>query len=161
MQYSLLRLSILVMSQPLLVSLILENVLLNKLGENKFEEGGRVYMDSDEHRNRKKIKLILFTTFFLVVITIGIYNHLKSLPPGLSYEGDIYYTDNVEFLKDLTYEKTNGEVTSEQEIFAEAFKMISEAKDIVVVDMFLFNDYTDQDRNFPDLSGKLTQASAN
>ncbi|MBP1915070.1 HKD family nuclease [Lederbergia galactosidilyticus] len=115
-------------------------------------------MDSDEHRNRKKIKLILFTTFFLVVITIGIYNHLKSLPPGLSYEGDIYYTDNVEFLKDLTYEKTNGEVTSEQGIFAEAFKMISEAKDIVVVDMFLFNDYTDQDRNFPDLSGKLTQA---
>lgn len=56
------------------------------------------------------------------------------------------------FLSDLTYEKFNGEMTSEQEIFDEAFSMIEQARDIIVIDMFLFNDFTDQDRDFPDLS---------
>src|SRR5699024_7731369 len=49
-------------------------------------------------------------------------------------------------------------MTSEQEIFSEAFKMIREAEDIIIVNVFLFHDYTDQDRNFPDLNGKLTNA---
>src|SRR5699024_2082509 len=48
--------------------------------------------------------------------------------------------------------------TSKQETFNEAVKMIGEAKDTIIVDMFLFNEYTDQDRHFPDLSGKLTKA---
>ena len=33
-----------------------------------------------------------------------------------------------------------------------------EAEDIIIVDIFLFNNYTDQNRNFPDLSGKQTKA---
>ena len=43
-------------------------------------------------------------------------------------------------------------MTSEQEIFSEAFKMIREAEDIIIGNVFLFHDYTDQDRNFPDLN---------
>jgi len=34
-------------------------------------------------------------------------------------------------------------MTSEQEIFSEAFKMIREAEDIIIADVFLFHDYTD------------------
>lgn len=83
---------------------------------------------------------------------------MKRLPAGLSYESKVYYSDEVQFLSDLTYEKMNGDMTSEQEIFTEAFNMIAEAKEMIVVDMFLFNAYTDQDRNFPDLSGQLTDA---
>lgn len=111
--------------------------------------------------HRKNIKIIawiLLTTFFIVVLAIGIFNHFKPLPDGLSYEGNVYFTNDVKFLSDLTYKKHNGEMTSEQEIFNEAVKMIREAKDTIIVDMFLFNDYTDQDRDFPDLSGKLTKA---
>src|SRR5699024_8647170 len=82
----------------------------------------------------------------------------KQLPEGTSFEGDVHYIDEVEFLSDLTYQKPDGEMTAEQEIFKEIFNVILEAEEFVVVDMFLFNDYTAQDRNFPDLSGRLTQS---
>lgn len=94
----------------------------------------------------------------MLVTGIGVFNHLKPLPEGLSYEGDVYQTDDVTFLSDLTYEKPDGDMTNEQEIFNEALNMIEEAEEVIVVDMFLFNDFTDQDRDFPDLSGKLTEA---
>lgn len=72
--------------------------------------------------HRKNIKIIawiLLTTFFIVVLAIGIFNHFKPLPDGLSYEGNVYFTNDVKFLSDLTYKKHNGEMTSEQEIFNE------------------------------------------
>src|SRR5699024_9122734 len=111
--------------------------------------------------HRKNIKIIawiLLTTFFIVVLSIGIFIHFKILSIVVYYERYVYITNDVKFLSELTYKKHNGEMTSEQEIFNEAVKMIREAKDIIIVDMFLFNDYTDQDRDFPDLSGKLTKA---
>src|SRR5699024_6381972 len=63
----------------------------------------------------------------------------------------------IQFLYDLTYEDKLGETKLEQEIFDQAWKVIEEAEDFVLIDMFLFNDYTDQDRDFPDLSGELTK----
>src|SRR5699024_3704788 len=75
----------------------------------------------------------------------------------LSYAGDVHTTDDIQFLYDLTYENKNEEIKTEQFIFSEAWKIIDEAEDFILVDMFLFNDYTSQDRNFPDLSGELTQ----
>lgn len=77
---------------------------------------------------------------------------------GLSYEGKIHNLNEVEFLSDLTYKNDLNEMTAEQEIFDEVFKMIDEAEELIVLDMFLFNAYTDQDRDFPDLSGRLTKA---
>ncbi len=109
-------------------------------------------------KKRSKIKWIVLFSFLLILIGIGIANRFKSLPAGLSFESDVYYTDHVEFLADLTYEKKNGKMTNEQEIFKEAFNMVEEAQEVIVVDMFLFNAYTDQDRDFPDLSGELTEA---
>lgn len=110
-----------------------------------------------ENRKRKIIWSFLLT-LLLTLLVIGIFNHQKQLPNGLSYEGDIHYTDDVDFLFDLTYENINGNMMSEQEIFDEAINIIKEAEDFIIVDMFLFNSYTDQDRNFPDVSGQLTKA---
>lgn len=111
-----------------------------------------------KRKKRGRLKWLVFIAFVFLVIAIGIFNRFKALPKGLSFESDVFYTDQVEFFTDLTYEKMNGKMTSEQEIFKEAFNMIEEAQDVIVVDMFLFNSYTDQDRDFPDLSGKLTDA---
>src|SRR5699024_403495 len=94
--------------------------------------------------------------FLLTAITVGIANHLKKLPPKLSYAGDVHRTNDIEFLYDLTYENKDEEIKTEQLIFSEAWKIIDEAEDFILVDMFLFNDYTNQNRNFPDLSGELT-----
>lgn len=109
------------------------------------------------HIFRRKSIWIL-TVLILILTGIIIFNKTKQLPDGTSFEGDVHYIDEVEFLSDLTYQKPDGEMTAEQEIFKEIFNVILEAEEFVVVDMFLFNDYTDQDRNFPDLSGRLTQA---
>lgn len=98
-----------------------------------------------------------FTIFLMATIATGIINHFKKLPPNLSYAGDIHETDDIQFLYDLTYEDKLGETKVEQQIFDEAWKVIEEADDFVLVDMFLFNDYTDQNRDFPNLSGKLTK----
>src|SRR5699024_1995968 len=98
-----------------------------------------------------------FVLFLIATITTGIINHFKKLPANLSYAGDVHETDDIQFLYDLTYEDKLGETKLEQEIFDQAWKVIEEAEDFVLIDMFLFNDYTDQDRDFPDLSGELTK----
>lgn len=100
----------------------------------------------------------IVTVLFLIILGIGIFNNDKALPEGLSFEGDIHYTNDVEFLFDLTYKNKAGNTAIEQEIFDEAIQMIKEAEDFIIVDMFLFNDYTDQDDDFPNLSGELTDA---
>lgn len=105
----------------------------------------------------------LFWLLIMILIFSGIifFNKTKPLPEGISYESKYYQTDHVEFLSDLTYHLDKNRKTSEQEIFNEIFKTIKEAEEFIVVDMFLFNDYTDQNKDFPDLSGTLTDALIN
>ena len=105
----------------------------------------------------KKKSAWFLLILLLILSSIIIFNKTKSLPEGISYESDVYKTDDVTFLSDLTYSK-NDIWKHEQEIFDEVLNIISEAEDFIVVDMFLFNDYTDQSRDFPDLSGKLTES---
>ncbi|WP_382359446.1 phospholipase D family protein [Lentibacillus kimchii] len=84
-----------------------------------------------------------------------LYNQLKPLPAGISYESDVYHSD-IEFLRDLTYQTKTGEVKHDREIFPDIFRMVEKAEDVIVLDMFLFNGYTNESRDFPKLSEKLT-----
>lgn len=101
--------------------------------------------------------ILLLVTLLLILSVVIIFHKNKSLPEGTSFESPTYYTDDVTFLSDLTYHTHAGELTNEQEIFNEVYNLIENAEEFVVVDMFLFNDETDQDRDFPDLSGDLTK----
>ncbi|MDX1775144.1 MAG: phospholipase D-like domain-containing protein [Desulfobulbales bacterium] len=65
----------------------------------------------------------------------------KSLPEGLSYAGGLHATKDITFLKDLTYVDTEGTRQVEQEIFDEAFALIAGAEKLVLIDMFLYNDF--------------------
>lgn len=105
---------------------------------------------------RKSTWLLIIILFILAGIII--INKTKALPEGISMEGKVHYTDDVTFLTDLTYQTKNDKITSEQEIFKAVFQLIEQAEEFVIVDMFLFNDYTDLNRDFPDLSGDLTAA---
>jgi cardiolipin synthase A/B len=93
---------------------------------------------------------------FLILSAVIIYNKNKPLPDGLSYEGSIHHVSDVEFLYDLTYNKGNGKKETERAIFPRIFKAIDEADDFIVIDMFLFNSYLDEDKNFPKLAKTLT-----
>ena len=102
----------------------------------------------------KKKLLWLIPIFLAILIFVMLYNHYKKLPKGLSMEGPVHQVSELDFLYDLSYKK-NGKEKHEQEIFAHAFKMIEQAEDFVVVDMFLFNSYTDESREFPKLADTL------
>ena len=65
----------------------------------------------------------------------------RPLPEGLSFTGEVHTASNVELLADLTWVDTRGSRHSSQEIFDTAFEMIRRARRLVLLDMFLYNDF--------------------
>ena len=116
-------------------------------------------------KRKKKIGLsvgVMVLVFLIIIpLTVGLFNHFKSTPENITYESEVYSTDSVDFLYDLTYADTEGEETHEQEIFDEVFQMIDEAEEFLLIDMFLFNDdydHGDSELDFPALSEELSDA---
>lgn len=114
---------------------------------------------------KKKRKLLmmlggLILVFFVIIPLIaGLFIYFRDTPENISYESEVYNTDSLEFLYDLTYADEAGEEVHEQEIFDEIFRMIEEAEDFLLIDMFLFNDdydHADPELDFPQLSQELS-----
>ncbi len=83
----------------------------------------------------------------------------KPLPPGVGVAMPWRSVEKVDFLADLTYVDAAGTRYSEQEIFDTAFEMIRRSRKLVVLDMFLFNDFAAApDAALRPLSSELTQA---
>lgn len=102
---------------------------------------------------RKKVMLVMA----IIIIIILINGFSTPIPQGISLEGSTRNVENIEFLQDLTYEK-DGNLIHEQTILNEQLKVIENAREFIVVDMFLFNDDYDKQNNFPEISNKLTEA---
>lgn len=98
----------------------------------------------------------LFALLFLVTL---VYHQVKPLPEGVSRESDpIMITDeDINFLTDLTYTQ-DDETIVEQEIFDEVERAIRDAKQYIVMDFFLFNPYSNGDREYPKITETLTTA---
>ncbi len=77
----------------------------------------------------------------LLLLAIGLFNVFKPLPAGISFAGDWHGARGVRFLRDLTFVDETGQRHIEQEIFDAIFEMIDGAREFVLVDMFLFNDF--------------------
>jgi len=82
----------------------------------------------------------------------------RPLPAGLVYTGGEHSATNVEFLSDKTWVNDSGTRQSEQEIFDVAFELIERSRRLLLLDLFLYNDF--QGKN-PErtrlLSGELTE----
>ncbi|XOV82844.1 MAG: phospholipase D-like domain-containing protein [bacterium] len=65
----------------------------------------------------------------------------KPLPDGLSYMGEPRPADEVLFLADSTWIDESGQRQVKQTIFDEVFKIIADAQELIVLDMFLYNDF--------------------
>lgn len=100
--------------------------------------------------------LALLALIFLVTL---LYHQLKPLPEGISRESEpMALTDEeIEFLSDLTYQGEDVEV-NEQEIFQEIERSIQQAREYIVMDFFLFNGYSNEDREYPGITAKLSAA---
>ncbi|MGB3647116.1 MAG: hypothetical protein WA992_01105, partial [Desulfobulbales bacterium] len=82
---------------------------------------------------------IIIGTF--VLAGVGGYNVFKHLPVGLSFAGQMRQVNEIAFYKDLTWVDVEGRRHSQQEIFDQVLAMINGARDFIMLDMFLFNDF--------------------
>lgn len=95
----------------------------------------------------------------LAVISLGVsvYHATKPLPEGVSSNSQTHYVEEVEFLYDLAY-LNDGQQVYEKQILDRVFKMIDEAEEFVVLDVFLFNDEYDHKKGeYPNVSKQLTE----
>jgi len=108
---------------------------------------------------RRKIILGMIIGLFLIVLISSIVGYFKTTPEDISFNGEYHYVEDVEFLYDLTYQKDNERV-HEQQIVSRALQMIEEAEELIILDLFLFNDdYERKEENqFPDVSNQITNA---
>ena len=63
------------------------------------------------------------------------------MPAGLCFAGGVHDASQVTFLGDKTWVDADGIRHSEQQIFDPAFDMIRRARKLVLLDMFLYNDF--------------------
>ncbi|MCH8492719.1 MAG: phospholipase D-like domain-containing protein [Idiomarina sp.] len=95
----------------------------------------------------------------LALALFSAYHVIKPMPAGLNLEGPLRNASHVEFLADRTYIDGEGERYIEQEIFDSVLSMIADARRLVLIDMFLFNDFQGEvAETHRALSWELTEA---
>lgn len=117
-----------------------------------------------EFSNRSKLaaapSLILRYVFVLAVLSIlSSCQNLKALPNGISFQGKPIASESVTFIADKTWLDENGERQVEQAIFDDVFHIIAEAREFILLDMFLYSDFQGPVPETTRLvSGELTDA---
>lgn len=83
----------------------------------------------------------------------------KTLPEGISFQGEHRVSEEVAFVSDSTWVDRNGQRQVEQAIFDDVFRIIAQAEKLIVLDMFLYNDFQGPvPETTRALSGELTSA---
>lgn len=94
--------------------------------------------------NVKPWWLIIGGVLVAVYLFLIFFYSFKSLPEDLNYQSSDYLVDgdDLTFLSDLTFENARHLYQSEQEIFDTVFAYIDQAEQYILVDMFLFNNFS-------------------
>ncbi len=101
------------------------------------------------------IGLLLLLAAVGVALTRG-----QVVPPGISHDGQPYAVSQPRLLFDTTYiDARSGERRSDQMIFDAMLSMIERARELIVIDMFLFNQFHGQEQAaLRDVTTQLTEA---
>lgn len=114
---------------------------------------------ADRELSRRRWRLWLLSGVSVLLLAVGTYHVYKPLPPGLDVAAPERVAGDVQFLADVTYSDADGERHMEQQIFDAVLDMIANARQLLVVDMFLFNDFQGAgDEPHRVLSSELTAA---
>lgn len=119
----------------------------------------RPYTDiTKNQKSSNRRKKVIWPIIILIVWLIGVmvYQTYKPLPAGISYESPLYKVNHVTFWKDLTYPDGKGASEQESQILPRILQIIEDSKKFLVIDLFLFNNYTHKDQEFPEVSQTLT-----
>ena len=103
-------------------------------------------------RNRKFLFIIAVLLIIISCTTI------KKPPLGVNYESPLRESENVDFHYDLTYLDKDGNIKYDRNLWDATYKVIDNAKDYLIIEMFLFNDLYNKDKeNFPEFARKYTE----
>lgn len=109
-------------------------------------------------RNRRASPLRRLLLVLLVIwLGLILYQSQRQLPDGFSIALPWRPAENVTLLLDQTWQTADGVRVSEQQIFDDVLQIISQARRLLVVDMFLYNEFAGEQGLRP-LSGELTRA---
>lgn len=107
---------------------------------------------------RKRMIMGIIGVLAMLYIGVIVWHTFKPLPDGLEYEGDLHQVENVEMLYDLSFaqDQEGTDLQHELRIFDEIYAMIEDAEEFIVIDFFLFDNYSDEERDFPAVAETLT-----
>lgn len=109
-------------------------------------------VDTDRKNSMKKYLITGIMSFMVSCSTI------KTPPLGINYESPIRETENAEFHYDLTYLDKDGNIQYDRNLWDATYKVIDDAKDYLIVEMFLFNDLYNKDKeHFPEFAKEYTE----
>ena len=83
---------------------------------------------------------------------------IKVPPQGVNYESKLYNAENVDFHYDLTYLDKDGNIAYDKNIWDATYKLIDDANDFLIIEMFLYNDIYDRSSGrFPEFAKEYTE----
>ncbi|MFN2350133.1 MAG: phospholipase D family protein [Thioalkalivibrio sp.] len=83
----------------------------------------------------------LLAILLIAYLGTGLYHSIKALPDGISVATPLRAASGLHFLADYTFQDAQQQRRSEQVIFDEILSLIGQARRLVVLDMFLINDF--------------------
>ena len=108
-------------------------------------------------RNLKKKQMIKAGIFAALAIPL-IFGWTTPAPKGTSFSSNPSGVTDIKLLTDLSYLKKDEQI-HEQTILEEQLNMVRDAKEFIVADIFLYNDFYNTAKfDFPDSTQKLTNA---
>ena len=109
-------------------------------------------VDTDRKNSMKKYLVAGIMAFTVSCSTI------KNPPLGINYESPIRETENAEFHYDLTYLDKDGNIQYDRNLWNATLKVVDNAKDYLIIEMFLFNDLYNKDKeHFPEFAKEYTE----
>ena len=99
----------------------------------------------------------LVTLLLLAWFGMALYQAGRALPDQLSLSLPWRPAQNLQWLSDQTWQTASGERLSRQQIFDQVLEIIDQARRLVVLDMFLFNEFAGQ-HGYRPLSSELAGA---
>ena len=108
--------------------------------------------DAKRHR-----KIIMAAIVIFLVLPVA-YSMTTVNPRGTSVEGPFRDAGTIEYLYDLTFEK-GGAVVHDHHILERELELINSAQKFVLLDMFLFNDaYNKNKESYPNIADRVAAA---
>lgn len=114
----------------------------------------------DRRRRRKRIMLLALLLIIAAWLAMGFWQRHKPLPEGVGVAWPMREANDIQLLVDETWYDAEGQRHYRQAIFDEVLGMIGQARRLIVLDMFLFNDFAGKAGNegMRALSSELSEA---